>query len=110
MPLLTDSVYTVFVRTEDFMASKNKEARLELRLKPEDKSTLEHAAEMRGVSVSSYLLSHALIAARKELDEMATLVLSNADRDLILKLMAKPPKPNAALKRAIKRYKKRYGG
>jgi uncharacterized protein (DUF1778 family) len=91
------------------MANKNKDARIELRLKPQDKNILEQAAELIGVSLSSYLLAHALPAARRELDQVGPLILSNEDRDMFLKLIAKAPKANAALKKAIKRYKERRG-
>lgn len=36
------------------------------------------------------------------------LILSNRDRDTFLALLESPPKPNAALKRAIKDYKKKH--
>ncbi len=36
------------------------------------------------------------------------LILSNADRDTFLSLLDHPPKPNPALKRAIKTYKKKH--
>lgn len=35
--------------------------------------------------------------------------LSNKDRDLFLSLLANPPKPNAALKKAVKKYRERHG-
>jgi len=44
---------------------KTKEERIELRVKPQDKRSLEKAAQAQGLSLSSYLVSRSLTAAHE---------------------------------------------
>ena len=46
---------------------KPKEARIELRVSPKDKATLQSAADARGLSLSAYVRMTALEAAKREL-------------------------------------------
>lgn len=90
-------------------ASNNtKESGIDLRLSQEQKKTLEKAAALMGLSVSSYVLSHSLAAANKDIATHETLVLSERDRDLFLSLLENPPKPCEALKSAMQEYQDQY--
>jgi len=80
-----------------------REERLELRLRHEDKLTLEAAARQQGVTVSAYLLAHSLPSARQEAAH--TILLANPARDFLLDLLGKPARVNAALARALRRAK-----
>jgi hypothetical protein len=44
-----------------------------------------------------------------EFSEERPIVLSDRDRDAFLAALAKPPKANAALKKAVAKYRKRHG-
>ena len=81
------------------MAVALKDVRINLRTGAQQKSTLERAAELKHISLSSYILSTSLKQAQIDLTENDTLVLSNRDRDLIMMALDKPPEPNDALKR-----------
>ncbi|UTC57524.1 DUF1778 domain-containing protein [Treponema sp. OMZ 305] len=81
------------------MAVALKNVRIDLRANTQQKSTLERAAELKHLSLSSYILSTSLKQAQIDLTENDTLVLSNRDRDLIMMALDKPPEPNDALKR-----------
>lgn len=71
--------------------------RIELRTKPEVKSILERAAQLRHTTLSAYLLESALQKAQDDLRQTETLLLNEQDRDLFFSLINAPPAPNAAL-------------
>lgn len=80
------------------MAKTLKNDRLDFRVSPDQKSILERAAEIKHISVSSYVISSALRQAQIDLTENETLILSNRDRDSIMAALENPPEPNEALK------------
>ncbi|MEA5599373.1 DUF1778 domain-containing protein [Rivularia sp. UHCC 0363] len=88
--------------------TKAKKSRLDLRIDQDQKELLERAASLRGLSLSSYLLSNSIEAATKDIESHEKLVLSDNDRDLFLSLMENPPEPNQALKSAMKRFQEEY--
>jgi len=85
-------------------AIKTKEERLDLRLRAEDKQLLEKAAEIQGLSLSSYVITRSLSAAREDSAPYKTYALSDKDFALFTRLLENPPAPNARLKKAVKRY------
>jgi uncharacterized protein (DUF1778 family) len=89
-------------------ASSSKEKRIDLRVSQEQKELLERAADLRGMSLSTYVLSHCLPAAQAELEVHQKLVLSDRDRDLFLELLANPPKPEKALVEAMRKFQEEY--
>lgn len=92
--------------------SQNKQrsdARLDFRLNQQIKEVIEQAALVSGQSVSDFAVSVLYHAAKEVLENEQTTRLSNRDRDLFLALLDSDARPNAALKRAAKRYKKAKG-
>ncbi len=87
---------------------KSKDSRVDLRISPEEKDLLEKAASMKGLTLSSYLISNSLEAARRDIENYHKLILSDDERDLFLSLMENPPEPNPALKSAMKRFQDEY--
>lgn len=84
------------------MAVALKDVRIDLRANSNQKSLLERAAELKHISLSSYILSTSLNQAQLDLTENETLVLSNRDRDLVMNLLDNPPEPNEALRELFK--------
>ena len=80
------------------MAVQTKTSRIDIRLMPQDKSTIETAASLKRVSVSTYILSAAVEAARRDIKREETLVLADEGRDTLLSLLENPPEPNDALR------------
>ncbi len=80
------------------MAIALKNERIDFRANSEQKTLLERAAELKHVSLSSYILSSSLKQAHTDLAENEILTLSNSDRELIINALENPPKPNNALK------------
>lgn len=79
-----------------------KNTRITLRANLRQKTLLEQAAELKQVSLSSYILASSLKQALLDLAENETLLLSNHDRDLIMRVLKNPPEPNEALKSLFK--------
>ncbi len=77
--------------------STTESARINLRTSPEAKALIERAAAIMGSTVSSFMLQNAYEAASRLVAQQETITLSNRDRDLFLKALDKPAKPNKAL-------------
>lgn len=84
------------------MAVALKVERIDLMANINQKALLERAAELKQVSLSSYVLASSLKQAHIDLSENETLVLSERDRDLVMSALENPPEPNEALKRLFK--------
>ncbi len=83
----------------------NRNARLEARIAPEVLAVVRRAAEIQGRSVSDFVVAAALEAAQKTVAEAEVIRLSRAAQEQFARLLAKPPKPTAALKKAFARHK-----
>lgn len=81
------------------MAVQTKNSRIDIRLNPEDKQTLEAAAALKRVSLSAFILSTAIEAAKLDLEREETITLSNEQRDKVISLLDNPPLSNEALRR-----------
>lgn len=84
------------------MAVVAKSQRIDLRANANQKTILERAAELKHVSLSSYVLTSSLKQAQLDLAENEILLLSEQDRDLIMSALENPPEPNEALKGLFK--------
>lgn len=84
------------------MAVAIKEKRIEFRLPDEAKKTIEDAAKLSNISLSSYILSVVLKQAKLDLEQNEVITLNNKERDSLMKALANPPKPNDELKGLFK--------
>ena len=84
------------------MAIAIKEKRIEFRVPDETKKTIEDAAKLSNISLSSYILSVVLRQAKLDLAQNEMIVLSNNDRDSLMQALSNPPQPNEALKGLFK--------
>jgi len=82
--------------------------KIELQVTFEQKTLLEQAASLQGLSLTAYTLSHLLEIAQKDIDNYEKLVLSNQDRDLFLSVIENPPQLKGKLKTAIEKYRQKY--
>jgi uncharacterized protein (DUF1778 family) len=83
--------------------------RLDFRVTPEHKSLIERAASAQGQTVSSFASAALIKAADEVLQNEAARTLSTRDSQRFLHMLAAPARPNAALKAAANRYKRRSG-
>ena len=87
-------------------AAKN-DARLNFRLNGELKRTIEDAAAQTGQTVSDFAISTLVQASRQILREQQVTRLSAQDRQLFVEMLDdESTRPNAALVKAARRYKK----
>ena len=84
------------------MAVAVKDSRVDFRVSDVQKSLLERAAEIKHLSLSSYILSLSIKQAELDIAENEMLILSNRDRDLVMSALENPPEPNEALKGMFK--------
>ena len=75
-------------------------ARLEARLPAEVHAMLKRAAKMQGRSLTDFVVGAAQEAARRAIEDVEILRLSAQDQLRFAESLLKPPKPNAALRRA----------
>ena len=84
------------------MAIAIKEKRIEFRVPDDAKRTIEDAAKLSNISVSSYILSVVLKQAKLDLEQNEMITLKNEERDSLMKALECPPKPNEALRSLFK--------
>lgn len=77
--------------------------RLEARLSSDQKRVLQRAADLRGSSLTEFVLNSAHEAAMRTIEEFEVLKLTERDRDVFIRALLHPPAPNQALRRAAKR-------
>jgi len=80
--------------------------RLDARLTPEEKETIETAANLRGTSASDFVRMAAKEAALNTLKELEGLTLARRAREAFVKALLNPPEPNARAIAAVKRLRK----
>jgi uncharacterized protein (DUF1778 family) len=90
-------------------AETKNDARLDFRLNSQAKELIERAAALNGKSVSDFATSTLLEKARQVVQAETTRTLTEKDARLFL-AMLDDERPNAALKRAARRYKARRHG
>lgn len=84
------------------MAVAVKDSRVDFRVSDIQKTLLERAAEIKHLSLSSYILSSSIKQAELDIAENEMLILSNRDRDFVMSALENPPEPNEALKGLFK--------
>ena len=87
-------------------AAITKQGRIGARVPHEVYATLCRAAELTGATVNQFLVQAALKEAQEVIEREEVIRLSPRDWSWLLDLMENPPKPNAKLKAALKRYQK----
>ena len=81
--------------------------RIDVRLRPEQKSDIERAAQIKGLTVTDFILQYALDNARQTIREYETWTLERPDAEIFAAALAQPAKLGPQLARAAKRWKTR---
>lgn len=76
-----------------------KATKVQLRLRPAQKAVLARAAELRQISLSSFMLEHAYEAAQQVLAEQLDIVMPPAEWKAFCKALDAPPRPIPALQK-----------
>jgi len=83
-----------------------KDSRLNIRCDPHARQMLAKAANYAHVSVSEFVLSHALASAEKLVQSKELITLKPQDFQDFLAALDAPAQPNPALKAAMRRHAK----
>lgn len=81
-----------------------KESRLNIRCDVHARELLDKAATYAHVSVSEFVLTHALASAERVVQENENITLKPEDFRAFLAALDTPVKPDPALKKAMKRH------
>ena len=76
--------------------------RTEARLRPDQKARIERAAQLKGLSVSDFMVQNAEEAANRTIEEYETWRLSERDREAFFEALMNPPEPGVNLRAAAK--------
>jgi uncharacterized protein (DUF1778 family) len=79
--------------------------RTEARLRPDQKARIEFAANLRGLSVSDFIVQHAEEAAIRTIQQYESWTLDARDRDFFIEALLNPPQPGSRLKSAAERFR-----
>ena len=90
--------------TSIYRGSRSERARLAVRVTAEQKRRLEHAAALRGQSVSALVVEGALRAADEAIREHEVWKLSEADSRAFIDALLNPQPPSPRLLQALNRY------
>lgn len=83
-----------------------KSSRVEARVTEEQKLILQRAADLRGLSLSDFLITSAQSAAEAVIREHNIIVLTVRDSIAFAEAILNPGEPNEALRAANERYKR----
>jgi len=92
------------------MALALRTERTEARLLPEQKKRIERAAQLKGLSLSDFIVQHADEAAKRTIEEHTSWTLEDREREVFVSVLLNPPKPGQRMKEAVKRYRRRVAG
>ncbi len=77
---------------------------IDLKMTPEFKEVIIRAAQLKMMSVNTYLINLAYDNAKQVISEYETLKLSNEERDRFMALLDNPPEPTEKAKKAMRKY------
>ena len=83
--------------------SQARSQRVDLRMTPEAKRTLQRAAAVSNKTVSEFLLDSSLTAALQTLADRRVFQLEEARWKAFMEALARPPKDNPGLRRLLAR-------
>lgn len=82
-----------------------RQQRLEARVTREQKALLQRAADLEGRTLTDFVVSSAQDAALRTIRERETVRLNAEESRAFAEALLHPPRPNAALRAAAKRYR-----
>ena len=85
------------------------EARLEARISAEQKQFFQHAAAVRGTSLTDFMVSSLQEAAVQAIRDYEVLKLSANGRKRLIENLMNPPNANTALRKAAHRHREVMG-
>ena len=84
-----------------------RDQRLEARVTQDQKRLIERAAQLRGTSVTDFVVAQIQEAAAATIRDFETLQLRDEARELFVHTLLNPPEPNAVAKAAMAQHRRR---
>jgi uncharacterized protein (DUF1778 family) len=81
---------------------------IDLRLRPEQKTEIERAAHIKGITVTDFIIQNAVANARQAFREYETWTLERPDAEIFAAALVEPASLGPQLAQAAIRYKKRF--
>jgi len=82
--------------------------RIDVRLRPEQKAEIERAAQIKGLTVTDFIIQNAVANARQAIREYETWTLERPDAEIFAAALMEPAAIGPQLTQAAKRYKERF--
>ena len=82
--------------------------RIDVRLRPEQKTEIERAAQIKGLTVTDFIIQNAVANARQAIRDYETWTLERPDAEIFAAALMEPAAPGPQLTQAAKRYKERF--
>ena len=82
-----------------------KDARLDIRMTPDQKGLIERAAAVSGLSVTGFVMSSVERAIRRALRDYEQMTLTKRDSEAFVQALIEPPMPSHRLIEAARRYR-----
>lgn len=82
--------------------------RIDVRLRPGQKSEIERAAHIKGLTVTDFIIQNAVTNARQTIREYETWTLERPDAEIFAAALMEPAVLGPQLTQAAKRYKERF--
>ena len=89
--------------------TRSKAERLEACITKEQKEIFQRAAEIQGQTLTDFVISSVMNAAKQIIQENEMMILSRQDQEVFVEALLNPPEPSAKLKTAVQRYKQNMG-
>jgi uncharacterized protein (DUF1778 family) len=86
-----------------------KQERLEASVTPDQKRLIERAAELRGTTITEFVVVSAQQAAANTIRDFETLTIRDEAREVFIRAVLNPPAPNQAARAAAARYRAQMG-
>jgi uncharacterized protein (DUF1778 family) len=87
------------------MATTSKPARLEARLSKKHQEVIQHAAALRGQSVTDFVIAASLAEAERAIASSSLIKLTVAEQKRLAGALLNPSPPNRALRRAFESHR-----
>jgi uncharacterized protein (DUF1778 family) len=96
-------------RSRQANLTRSKNQRLEARITKEQKEIFQRAAEIQGRTLTDFVISSLINAAKQIIQENEMMILGRQDQEVFVEALLNPPEPSAKLKAAAQRYKQNMG-
>lgn len=89
------------------VTKNSRKERLEARVTKEQKELFQRAADIQGRTLTDFVITSVLNAAKQVITEHENIILTKQDQQVFVAALLNPPEPSAKLRDAAQRYKQK---